>query len=73
MAKITLEESDIISIAQLWARTVSIAAGNSKEQKQAIMARMSNEAENFFIQMLPVSQARTKAREAFKKAKGKSD
>lgn len=73
MAKITLEESDVISIAQLWARTVNVATGDKEAQKQAIMARMSDKAEDFFIQMLPVSQARVKAKEAFDKAKERTD
>jgi len=71
MAKITLEESDIISIAQLWARTM-VVSNNSEEQRELIMARMSDEAEDFFIKrMLPPCQGRTDMRKLFAKAKGR--
>lgn len=55
MAKITLEESDIISIAQLYSmHSVSLSHYNT-----TIMARMSEEAEDFYIRRLHIRTSKT--------------
>lgn len=55
MAKITLEESDVISIAQLYSmHSVSLSHYNT-----TIMARMSEEAEDFYIRRLHIRTSKT--------------
>lgn len=55
MAKITLEDSDIISIAQLYSmHSVSLSHYNT-----TIMARMSKEAEDFYVQRLHIRTSKT--------------
>ena len=72
MAKIILEESDVISIAQLWAR-IMVVPQNSQEQREMIMARMSDKAEDFFVTRMVPGPGRLQISKQFKKAKGKSD